>query len=68
VSHESRLETLEVKIAHLEHALQELSDVVYRQRQQLDAQEARYQRLLERVEAADRQPAADSQFEIPPHF
>lgn len=68
MSHESRLETLEVKIAHLERALQELSDVVYCQRQQLDAQEARYQRLLERVEAADRQPAADTQFEIPPHF
>jgi SlyX protein len=68
VSHESRLETLEVKISHLERALQELSDVVYRQRQQLDAHEARYQRLLERVEAADRPPAADSQFEIPPHF
>jgi uncharacterized coiled-coil protein SlyX len=68
VSHESRLETLEVKIAHLERALQELSDVVYRQRLQLDAQDARYQRLLERVEAAERQPDADSQFEIPPHF
>jgi len=68
VSHESRLETLEVKISHLERALQELSDVVYRQRQQLDAHEARYQRLLERVEAAAGQPAADSQFEIPPHF
>jgi len=68
VPHESRLEMLEVKIAHLERALQELSDVVYRQRQQLDAQEARYQRLLERVEAADRRPDADSQFEIPPHF
>ena len=66
--HESRLEMLEVKIAHLERALQELPDVVYRQRQQLDAQEARYQRLLERVEAADRRPDADSQFEIPPHF
>jgi SlyX protein len=68
VPDESRLETLEVKVAHLERALQELSDVVYRQRQELDAQEARYQRLLERVEAADRQPATDAQFEIPPHF
>ena len=66
--HESRLEALEVKIAHLERALQDLSDVIYSQRRELDAQEARYQRLLERVEAADRQPAADSPFEIPPHF
>ena len=68
MSKESRLEALEVKIAHLERALQELSDVVYAQRRELDAQQARYQRLLEQVEAADRQPAADSPFEIPPHF
>lgn len=68
MSHESRLETLEVKIAHLERALQEFADVVYGQRQQLDALAARCQRLLERIEAADREPAAGPPFEIPPHF
>lgn len=64
-----RLETLEVKLAHLERALQELSDVVWRQQQQLDAADARHQELLDRLAAADRgDDAAPAQFEIPPHY
>ena len=64
-----RLETLEVKLAHLERALQELSDVVWRQQQQLDAADARHQELLDRLAAADRgDDAAPEQFEIPPHY
>ena len=68
VSHDARIETLEIKVAHLERALQELSDVLYRQQQRLDADEARYQRLIERVEASDPPSGSEAKFEIPPHY
>ncbi len=67
---DDRLETLEVKLAHLERALQELSDVVYRQQRQLDAADLRHRELVDRLAAAaaqaDEAPAAH--FEIPPHY
>lgn len=66
---DDRLEVLEVKLAHLERALQELSDAVYRQQLKVDAAEARHQQLLERLSALDRgSPEPESQFEIPPHY
>jgi uncharacterized coiled-coil protein SlyX len=68
VSHDARIESLEIKVAHLERALQELSDVLYRQQQRLDAHEARYQQLLDRVEAGDPPAGPEAKFEIPPHY
>ncbi len=66
---DARIETLEIKLAHLERALQELSDVVYRQQQRLDAADARHQRLLDRLAAEATAPADPaSPFEIPPHY
>jgi uncharacterized coiled-coil protein SlyX len=64
----SRLETVEVKLAHLEHAIQELSDVVCRQQRQLDGVlEANRQlrRQLEEIEGRSADPTA---VEIPPHY
>lgn len=63
-----RLEALEFKVAYLERALQELGDVVYRQQQLLEASEARYQRLVDRVESAERSAETPGGFEIPPHY
>lgn len=63
----ARLETLEIKFAHLEQAVQELSDVLFRQQRLLDALEARHAGLLERLEGAAGQ-GPESQFEIPPHY
>ena len=68
VSQDARIETLEIKVAHLERALQDLSDVLYRQQQRLDAHEVRYQRLVDRVEGADQQSGSGPKFEIPPHY
>lgn len=65
---DDRLETLEMKVAHLERALQELSDVLFQQQRLIDAQHARHLRLLERLESADGPPSAESQFEVPPHY
>jgi len=67
VSHDARIETLEFKVAHLERGLQELSDLIYRQQQQLDAQASRLRQLAERREASDTADAAPS-FEVPPHY
>ncbi len=68
VSHEPRIESLEIKVAHLERALQELSDVLFRQQQLIDVQNARHLRLLERLESADASGPSESQFEVPPHY
>jgi len=69
VSDDARVELLEVKVAHLEQAVQELSDVLYRQQALIDSHETRYRRLMERVDASERQTGSgDSQFEIPPHY
>ena len=68
MSDDPRIELLEIKVAHLEQAVQELSDVLYRQQAMMDAHEVRYRRLMERVDASERQAGGDAQFEIPPHY
>ena len=66
---ESALERIELKIAYLESANQELSDIVYRQQRDIDTlrvQMSAYQRQLEawRSEQADNAPLD----ERPPHY
>ena len=63
-----RLDTVEFKLAHLERAMQELSDVVYRQQQQLDAALAMNQRLREQLEDIEGRTADPTAIEIPPHY
>ena len=64
-----RLDTLEEKVAHLERALTELSDVVARQQKELDLALQRNQRLLDKIAAleSDSGPSATA-FEKPPHY
>jgi SlyX protein len=64
----TRLETVEFKIAHLERAVQELSDVLYRQQQQLDAAHAMNQRLREQLEDLEGRTGDAASVEIPPHY
>jgi uncharacterized coiled-coil protein SlyX len=64
----SRLEAVEFKIAHLERAVQELSDVLYRQQQQLDAALAMNQRLRQQLEEIESRSGDATSIEIPPHY
>jgi uncharacterized coiled-coil protein SlyX len=63
-----RLEAVEFKIAHLERAVQELSDVLYRQQQQLDAALAMNQRLRQQLEDIESRSGDPTAIEIPPHY
>jgi len=65
----SAIERLELKIAYLERANNELSDVVYGQRRELDELRARMTALLEQIASLkpESQPYS-SDDERPPHY
>jgi uncharacterized coiled-coil protein SlyX len=63
------LEQIETKIAFLERANAELSDVVYRQKKELDELRARLSGLAARIDAAQSASTAYSlEDEKPPHY
>ncbi len=64
----ARIDTLEFKVAHLERALQELSDVVYRQQRELDSLRDRNQHLLAQVQQLEERGGDPNRVEIPPHY
>lgn len=66
---DDRFEQLEMKLAYLERANQELGDVVYRQQQALDELGARLERLAEQVRANAEaaRPYTEAE-EAPPHY
>jgi SlyX protein len=64
-----RLENLEIKIAHLERGLQELSDVIVRQQHDLERMQLQYQQLMEQLRSLhDDAGDAPSPIERPPHY
>jgi SlyX protein len=63
-----RIETLEFKVAHLERALQELNDVLYRQQRELDTLRDRNQQLIEQVQQLEDRAGDPNAVEIPPHY
>lgn len=64
-----RLETLEIKVAHLERGLQELSDVVVVQQQDIARAMARHQQLIEQLAALqERAEGPGDAVEVPPHY
>ena len=64
-----RLDIIEEKLAHLEQAVSQLSDVVARQQKDLDRALERNQRLLDKLAAleTDGGPSATAH-EKPPHY
>ncbi len=65
----ARLEALEFKCAHLERAVQELSDVLYQQSQRLDEVVQRNRQLREQLEMLENRAGEPAPgVEIPPHY
>jgi SlyX protein len=68
MSNARRVEAIEFKLAHLERALQELSDVVYRQQREIDAALELNRNLRRQVEDLENRSADPVALEIPPHY
>jgi len=69
MSDSDRLEAIEIKLAHLERAMLELSDVLVRQQRELDRSVERSQRLASLIEALESSAgAAAPADEKPPHY
>ena len=66
--HDESLEELQSKIAYLERAMAELSDVVFRQHQEIQALQARLKALQERLEGAPGDSMRPPEQERPPHY
>lgn len=66
---EETLEQIQTKIAFLERAASELSDVVFRQHTQLQAMEAKLNAIIERLGGtqSDESPRPPEE-ERPPHY
>lgn len=63
------LERLELKIAFLEKANTELSDVVYRQQREIAELQQRVADLKDRIETLKIEPTSySSKDEVPPHY
>ncbi|MBL8268224.1 SlyX family protein [Steroidobacter sp.] len=64
------VESIELKIAYLERANNDLSEVVYRQQQQIDALRVELAALTGKMEAAisEQQTVYTPEQERPPHY
>jgi SlyX protein len=62
------IERIELKIAYLERANTELSDMVYRQQQEMSALRAKLAALTARIDAAAAEGAYTPEQERPPHY
>jgi SlyX protein len=64
-----RLELIETRLAFQEQAIQELSDTVYRQEQQITALKAAFDLLKSRIsEVVASLPETEANDETPPHY
>jgi uncharacterized coiled-coil protein SlyX len=66
--HEESLEQVQSKIAYLERAMAELSDVVFRQHQEIQVLEAQLKIVKERLEGSTSEEMRSSAEERPPHY
>jgi SlyX protein len=65
---EDSLERIQTKIAYLEQAMAELSDVVFRQHKEIQALDAQIKALKDRLAGASLDEARTLEQERPPHY
>ena len=66
---EDRIIEIETKVAYQEHSISELSDVIYRQQQQIDQLERLCNALTERLQDMTDTASSDKAgHEKPPHY
>lgn len=65
-----RIDEVEIKLAHLEVSVTELSDALYAQQRALERMERLCELLQQRIEARDSssEPDTGAAGEIPPHY
>jgi uncharacterized coiled-coil protein SlyX len=66
--HDEPLEQVQSKIAYLERAMSELSDVVFRQHREIQMLETQLKAVRERLEGAPSEQALPAEQERPPHY
>jgi SlyX protein len=65
----TRLDQIEIKLAHLERSLVELNDVVVRQQREIELLSARNRQLKDQLEVIEAGGGTSSdEIEIPPHY
>jgi len=64
----TRLEAIEIKLAHLERSLQELGETVMRQQSEIAALAARNRSLSDQMQALGAGGDGGGQYEKPPHY
>jgi SlyX protein len=65
----TRLDQIEIKLAHLERALNELNDAVIRQQREIELLTVRNRQLTHQLEVLEAGGAASADaFERPPHY
>ncbi len=65
---QQRIDALEFKVAHLEHAVQELSDVIYGQQRRIDELLQINRQVLQQLAGLEDKGADPNAVEIPPHY
>jgi uncharacterized coiled-coil protein SlyX len=64
----ARLDSIEIKLAHLEHSLQELGATVMRQQRDIEVISARNRVLQSQLETLEGGGHGATEFEKPPHY
>jgi uncharacterized coiled-coil protein SlyX len=65
---EARIDDLESRLTLADHAIQELSNEVYRQQQQLTRLDAMVNRLADHIKQVDAAQSSKPVDDVPPHY